>query len=163
MTRTMAAMAILCASVLAGEAAAAEANYVERKQISASAARKMVDACVAYAKAHNTVVGVAVVDLAGVPLDAHMMPGTSPQSAESSMLKAKTSWHWQRSTALLAKDVATKANVASDWIGDFPRPGGMAIMIDGKFAGAIGVGGAQDDEACARAAIEAVFGKDAAH
>jgi glc operon protein GlcG len=163
MKRTMAALAAAAALVFASQAVAADANYIERKQVSATAARKLVDACIAYAKAHNTAVGVAVVDLAGVPLDAHAMPGASRQSVESSMRKAKTSWHWQRSTALLAEDVATKRNVASDWIGDFPRPGGMAIMIDGKFAGAIGVGGAQNDEACARAAIEAVYGKDAAH
>jgi glc operon protein GlcG len=122
----------------------------------------MVDACIAWAKAHNTAVGVAVVDLAGVPLDEHAMPGAAPQGVESAMAKAKTSWHWQRSTAVLAEDVATKRNVASDWIGDFPRSGGLAILIDGKFAGAIGVGGAQDDEGCARAGIEAVFGKNAA-
>ena len=163
MNKTMAALAAVCALALAGQAAAADGNYIERKQVSAAAARQMVDACIAYAKAHNAKVGVAVVDLAGVPLDAHAMPGASQQSVESSMRKAKTAWHWQRSTALLAKDVATKANVASDWIGDFPRPGGMAVMIDGKFAGAIGVGGNGDDEACARAGIAAVFGADAAH
>jgi glc operon protein GlcG len=163
MNRTVAALAAICALALAGEAAAAEANYLELKQVSATAARKMVDACVAYAKAHNAKVGVAVVDVAGIPLDAHAMPGAAPQSVESSMRKAKTAWHWRRSTAALAKDVASKRNVASDWIGDFPRPGGMAIMIDGEFAGAIGVGGNGDDEGCARAGIEAVFGKDAAH
>ena len=152
MKKTLAAMAALCALGIAGTALA-QANYVERKQVSAAAARKMVDACLAWAKAHNTNVGVAVVDLAGVPLDAHAMAGTAPQGVESAMLKAKTSWHWQRSTRLLAEDVATKRNVASVWIEDFPRPGGLAIMIDGQFAGAIGVGGAMDDEGCARAGI----------
>ena len=160
----LAALAAMCALAVSGAGVAAQnANYVERKQVSAAAARKMVDACLAWAKAHNQNVGVAVVDLAGVPLDAHAMAGTAPQGVESAMLKAKTSWHWQRSTALLADDVSSKRNVASVWIEDFPRPGGMAIMIDGQFAGAIGVGGGRDDEACARAGIEAVYGKDAAH
>ena len=46
-------------------------DFAVRKQVSADTARKLVEACVAYAKARNPIVGVAVVDIAGVLLDMH--------------------------------------------------------------------------------------------
>ena len=52
----------------------------------------------------------------------------------------------------------SKRNGASAWIGDFPRAGGVPIVIDGQVAGAIGVGGGGAAEACAQAAIDHVIG-----
>jgi glc operon protein GlcG len=81
--------------------------------------------------------------------------------AETAILKAKTAAHWQRSTSALEDDVNSKRNGASVWIGDFPRSGGVPIMVDGKVAGAMGVGGGNSDE-LAKFAIEAVLGKQQA-
>jgi glc operon protein GlcG len=147
----------LIASVLTA-AASAQPVFIERKQVSPATARKLVDACIARAEQTKQVVGCAVVDIAGVLIDFHVMGGQAT-FAETAILKAKTAAHWQRATSSLEEDVNTKRNVASQWIGDFPRSGGVPIMIDGQVAGAIGVGGGNSEE-LAKAAIADVLGKE---
>ena len=157
MRKSVFALATVLLSAFALEASAQPA-YVERKQVSAAAARKLVDACVAYSQARNTIVGVAVVDIAGVLIDMHLMQGGSATYSDTAILKAKTAAHWQRKTSELEEDVNSKRNGASVWIGDFPRSGGVPIVIDGQVAGAIGVGGGGAAEACAQSAIDSVIG-----
>ena len=157
MRTTLLATAALLAFTIALDASAQPA-FVMRKQVSADTARKLVDACLAYAQARNQIVGVAVVDIAGVLMDMHSMGGQATYS-DTAILKAKTAAHWQRKTSELEEDVNSKRNGASVWIGDFPRAGGVPIVIDGQVAGAIGVGGGGAAEACAQAAIDQVIGK----
>ena len=155
-------MLFAAAAIVAGAVsvqAIAQPVSVDRKQVSADAARKMVDACLAFAEQNNIRVGVAVVDIAGVLIDFHAMQGTGATTAETAILKAKTAAHWQRSTRQLEEDVRTQRNGASVWIGDFPRVGGLPIVIDGQVAGAIGIGGAAKQEECAQHAIDTVLGK----
>jgi len=142
--------------------ASAQPISINRKQVSAAAARKMVDACLAFAEKNNILVGVAVVDISGVLMDFHAMQGGGPTLAETAILKAKTAAHWQRPTRLLEQDVTSLRNQASVWIHDFPKAGALPIIIDGEVAGAIGVGGAQKQEECAQAGIDAVIPKRAA-
>jgi glc operon protein GlcG len=138
-------------------AASAQSAFIDRKQVSPATARKLVDACIARAEQQKQVVGCAVVDISGVLIDFHVMGGQAT-FAETAILKAKTAAHWQRETSALEDDVNSKRNGASVWIGDFPRSGGVPIMIDGQVAGAMGVGGGNSEE-LAKAAIEAVLGK----
>jgi glc operon protein GlcG len=137
---------------------AAQPTFVERKQVSVAAARKLVDACIAYAQSRDAIVGVAVVDVAGVLIDMHLMQGGSATFSDTAILKAKTAAHWQRATSALEDDVKSGRNGASAWIGDFPRGGGLPIVIEGEVAGAIGVGGGGAPEACAQAALDSVIG-----
>jgi len=137
---------------------AAQPAFIERKQVSPATARKIVDACIAQAVAKKETVGCAVVDISGVLVDFHAMGGQAT-FAETAILKAKTAAHWQRSTSALEADVNSQRNGASVWIGDFPRAGGVPIMIDGQVAGAVGVGGGGGAEELAKAAIESVLGK----
>jgi glc operon protein GlcG len=153
----LAAAAIIACAV--SVQAVAQPVSVDRKQVSADAARKMVDACLEFAQRNNIRVGVAVVDIAGVLIDFHAMQGGGPTMAETAILKAKTAAHWQRSTRELEEDVRTQRNGASVWIGDFPRVGGLPIVIDGQVAGAIGIGGSAMQEECARHAIDTVIGR----
>ena len=159
MRKLLFAAAALCAWCSIAVEASAQAISIDRKQVSAAAARKMVDACLAFAEKNNILVGVAVVDIAGVLMDFHAMQGSGPTTAETAILKAKTAAHWQRSTKTLEADVTTLRNQASVWIKDFPKAGALPIVIDGQVAGAIGVGGAQKQEECAQAAIDAVIPK----
>jgi len=139
-------------------AASAQPAFIERKQVSPVTARKLVDACIARAEQQKQIVGCAVVDIAGVLVDFQAIGGQATFS-ETAILKAKTAAHWQRATSALEEDVNSKRNGASVWIGDFPRSGGVPIIIDGQVAGAIRVGGGGNSEELAKAAIEAVFGK----
>jgi len=153
--KTALVLAALAASVLT-VAVSAQPVFIERKQVSPATARKLVDACVARAEQQKQIVGCAVVDIAGVLVDFHAMGGQAT-FAETAILKAKTAAHWQRATSALEDDVNSKRNGASVWIGDFPRAGGVPIMIEGQVAGAIGVGGGNSEE-LAKAAIAAVLG-----
>jgi glc operon protein GlcG len=153
------AAAALCACTIAAEASA-QAVSIDRKQISNASARKMVDACLAFAEKNNILVGVAVVGIDGVLLDFHAMQGGGATLSETAILKAQTAAHWQRSTKSLEEDVTTLRNQASVWINDFPKAGALPIVIDGKVAGAIGVGGAQKQEECAQAGIDAVLPRE---
>ena len=155
MRKTVLFTAALVASALT-IAAAAQPVFIERKQVSPATARKLVDACVARAEQQKQIVGCAVVDIAGVLVDFHAMGGQAT-FAETAILKAKTAAHWQRATSELEGDVNSQRNGASVWIGDFPRSGGVPIVIDGQVAGAIGVGGGSSEE-LAKAAIQAVLG-----
>ena len=150
--------ALLCACTAAG-AANGQAISVDRKEVSAAAARKMVDACLSFAEKNNILLAVAVVDTSGELLDFHAMQGGGATMAETAILKAKTAAHWQRSTKILEQDVTMGRNQASLWINDFPKAGALPIIIDGQVAGAIGVGGAQKQEECAQAGIDAVLPK----
>jgi len=153
--KTVLVIAAIAASALTA-AAAAQPVFIERKQVSPATARKLVDACVARAEQQKQIVGCAVVDIAGVLVDFHAMGGQAT-FAETAILKAKTAAHWERATSALEADVNSEANGASVWIGDFPRSGGVPIIIEGQVAGAIGVGGGNSEE-LAKAAIATVLG-----
>ena len=157
MRKTVVVIAALVTSAFTA-AAVAQPAFIERKQVSPATARKLVDACIARAEQQKQIVGCAVVDIAGVLVDFHAMGGQAT-FAETAILKAKTAAHWQRATSALEADVNSQKNGASVWIGDFPRSGGVPIMIDGQVAGAMGVGGGGNAEGLAKAAIEAVLGK----
>jgi glc operon protein GlcG len=158
MRKTIIAALALCA--YAANAVAADGDFIERKSISPALAAKLVDACIARAESLKVTAGCAVVDIAGVLVDFHGMGGQATFS-ETAILKAKTAAHWQRATSAIEDDVNTKRNGASVWIGDFPRSGGVPIVIDGQVAGAIGVGGGGNSEGLAKFALEAVLGKPA--
>ena len=157
--RKMFVLGLFCACT-AVSAAHAQAISVDRKEVSTAAARKMVDGCLAFAEKNNVLVAVAVVDTSGELLDFHAMQGAGPTAIETAILKAKTAAHWQRSTKILEQDVLTGRNEASLWIKDFPKAGALPIVIGGQFAGAIGVGGAQKQEECAQAGIDAVIPRE---
>ena len=158
-------MRILTASVLGlgilafGHAAWAQPVSVDRKQISAAAARKMTDACLAFAEKNHVLLSVAVVDIAGVLIDFHAMEGVPATSTETAILKAKTAAHWRRSTKDLENGVTMGGNQAPLWINDFPKAGALPITIEGQTAGAIGIGGPMLQEECAQAGIDAVLPK----
>lgn len=157
MLKSVFVIAVLVASAI-NAAASAQPTFIERKQVSPATARKLVDACIARAEQQKLIVGCAVVDIAGVLVDFHAMGGQATYS-ETAILKAKTAAHWQRATSDLEGDVNSQRNGASVWIGDFPRSGGVPIVIEGQVAGAIGVGGGGNAEGLAKAAIEEVLGR----
>lgn len=142
--------------------AVAQSTFVERKLLSTDAARKIVDTCVAFAAEHDLTLAVAVVDISGVLLDFHMMEGGGPTTSETAILKAKTAAHWRRPTTVLEEGVTGGGNQAPLWINDFPKGGGLPVMIDGQIAGAVGVGGPDLQDECAQAGIDAILKSDTA-
>jgi len=157
-TRLVAAVALMVSA--SSLDAGAQSISVNRIEVSSDAARKLVEACVAFGERNKVPVGVAVVGIDGVLIDFHLMQGATATNSETAILKAKTAAHWRRPTRELEEWVRTGSNGAPEWIGDFPRAGGVPIEIGGQFAGAIGVGGGGDQgDACAQHALDAVIRK----
>jgi uncharacterized protein GlcG (DUF336 family) len=156
MRRMLFVIAAVCACAFAAEAIAQPIS-TERKHLTPAAARRMVDACVAFAEKNNATLAVAVVDTSGLLIDFHGMGG-GPTTGETAILKAKTAAHWERPTSMLEAAILNGGNQAPLWIGDYPKGGGLPVVIDGQTAGAIGVGGAGTlQEACAQVGIYATL------
>jgi len=131
-----------------------------RKVITPAAARKLVDACVDYARQKKyTALGISVVDADGTLLSFQGTEGASETAMKTAELKAVTAAHWRRPTIELWDRVNKQINRAPEWMGDFAQPGGFPIFIGNEMIGAIGAGGAQgsQDDECAQAAVKAVF------
>jgi len=131
-----------------------------RKVITTAAARKLIDACIAYAgQKKYTALGISVVDADGTLLSFQGTDGASETALKTAELKATTAAHWRRPTIELWERVNKQVNRAPEWMGDFAQPGGFPIFIGNEMIGAIGAGGGignQDDE-CAQAAVKVVF------
>jgi glc operon protein GlcG len=154
---------VFIGAVLTAAVASAQLATFERKIITSSAARQVVDGCIATAADYPVPIAIAVVDPFGVLVEFHAMQGANETTGTTALLKAKTAARWRRSSASVNQMVTSGTNQAPVWIGDFPQPGGVPILIDGLVVGAGGVGGLPraphlHGEACAIAAIEAVFG-----
>jgi uncharacterized protein GlcG (DUF336 family) len=160
LSRTLLTAAFTLSTISLAEGASAP--VWDRKMVTSEAARTITDTCLAMARGGPVPAAVAVVDPYGVLIDFHAMQGAGESTGTTAILKAKTAARWRRSTADVNQRVVSGANRAPEWIGDFPQPGALPIIIDGQVIGAVGVGGGNNDEACARAGIEAVFGKNAA-
>lgn len=134
---------------------------VETHEITSLTAQRLVEACVAFGEREESALAVAVVDADGNLLHFHARQGAPATAILTARLKAETAAHWRRPTQELQERVDNNINRAPQWIGDFPRQGGLPIVFNGETIGAIGVGGGGDDVGCGEAAIEAVFDGDA--
>jgi uncharacterized protein GlcG (DUF336 family) len=161
LTGSAVAVAVIAIAAHA-DAQPAGATY-QKAIVTSEAAKTITDACIALAEEWGVRIGVAVVDPYGILIDFHSMTGASETSGTTALLKAKTAARWRRTTAEVNRMVTSGENVAPEWIGNFPQPGAVPIMIDGDVAGAVGVGGLGPNPhnfgiPCAEAGIEAAFG-----
>lgn len=107
-------------------------------------------------------VSVAVVDRSGVLRVQLRGDGAGPHTIDSSRKKAYTAASLRRPTSELAELIAkTPALQAMSAMNEniLMLGGGLPIEIGGDFVGAIGVGGARGanlDEDCAKAGLEAI-------
>lgn len=155
----------LIACVTLGPGAFAQSNapaspFQDVKTLTGTAARVMVQACLDYALKNKMQVTIVVVDSHNDILELHRMDGAHLQAFRTAQLKAKTALVNRLPTKTLEERVAQGIN-SSLWLGDFPQHGGLPVMVDGKAAGAIGVGGGSgtQDEDCGQAGIDAIMKK----
>jgi uncharacterized protein GlcG (DUF336 family) len=125
-------------------------------------ANKAAAAAVEKCKQDGYRVTVAVVDRAGLLRTLMRGDGAGPHTTDSSMKKAYTAASLRRPTSELAEMIAKiPALQALRDMNDkiLMLGGGLPIEIGGETVGAIGVGGApgaQLDDACAQAGLEAL-------
>jgi len=161
MTRQL-TLAALAAVLFAGSANA-QPMVIDKKVISAEAARKIAEGCEAYAKERGWHVSVWVLDETLTPLYFYRMQGTPMFTVKPAMMKAEAAVRTGQPNDAYVENatrrgpfVATVNAIAQNYV---LSPGGLPIMIDGQVAGGIGIGGSTDDRACAQAGIDAVFKK----
>lgn len=143
-------------AVMSGELAK---KSLTKYQISADVARKLVDACVDYAKSTNTPVSVFVLSPDGEIVDAHRMDGQNSINTDTALLKAKTALYLRDSTHAAANRFRTlDARVIREDLHMYLVSGGLPIVVDDQMIGAIGVGGGNADEQCAYQALIKVLG-----
>ena len=155
---TGASAASLDSLVIHGDAAK---KIHEKYAISSDTAKKMAAACIAFAKQHNIAVSISIMDPIGEMVYFERMDGQGKLNTSTAILKAKTALVTRASTHIVMNNVAQgRASEfrAGFFNGEFANKGGLPIIAEDQFLGAIGVGGSNMDEECAQAALEAVVG-----
>lgn len=133
----------------------------EKYALSIDAAKRMAAACINYANQKNVAVSVAIMDPWGEMVYFERMDGQGKLNTSTAILKAKTVLVSRASSHVAMNQVLSGDR--SDfrlgyWNGQFANKGGLPIIAEDQFLGAIGVGGSNVDEECAQAALEAVVG-----
>jgi len=174
----IALLAAIAASALAGSAlaaaslndvvqkGAAAAKISEKNQINFATAKALGDHCLNEATAKGMGVSVVIIDQFGVVSYYVRGDGQGKTNTESALWKAKTVLNTRAPSKAQMNAVRTGATSESRviWQGNFANAGGLPIIVDGQFLGAIGVGGmAADpgkwsDEICGYNALTAVLG-----
>ena len=136
---------------------------IDKKVISADAAREIAEGCEAFAKSKGWHVSVWVLDETLTPLYFYRMQGTQMFTVKPALAKAEVAVRTGQPNDAYVQNATTRgpfvATVNAIAGGYVLSPGGLPVLIDGQVAGGIGIGGSTDDRACAQAGIDAVFKK----
>jgi uncharacterized protein GlcG (DUF336 family) len=151
MKRQLGVLVVALAPLFAASASAQ--MVIDKKVISADAARKIAEGCESYAKGKGWHVSVWVLDETLTPLYFYRMQGTPMFTVKPALMKAESAVRtgqpndaYVQNATTRGPFVATVNAIAQNYV---LSPGGLPIMI----------GGSTDDRACAQAGIDAVFKK----
>ena len=128
------------------------AQLATKKVLTLDAAREIASAAQAEARNNGWNVVIAVVDDGGHLIYLERMDGTQVASVIVAQEKAACAIRFKRPTKALEDVVAGGRTVVMKLAGAVPVEGGLPIVIDGEFLGAIGVSGvtsAQDGQVAA--------------
>jgi len=154
-----------CAATVAAQAPAASpaANPLTipyGPPISLEMAKKAAAAAIAEAEKNHWLMAVAVVDPSGDLVFYEKMDNTQLGSAKVSIAKARSAALYKRPSKAFQDSVAGGGAGLRVFAleGAVPVEGGIPIMIDGKFVGAIGLSGdsSEHDGQCAAAGVAAL-------
>jgi len=159
-TATHAAGLTLAAAFALSVAGVANAQLVERKDISAAIAMTMAETAVATCKTNGYNVSVNVVGRTGEVIVAMRGDNTGPHTLENSMKKAYTARSFRRPSGDFGDSIKDNFTAGALHLTNIvPARGALPITVGEEVIGAIGVSGApggEKDEACAKAGIEKV-------
>ena len=150
----------LMAVATLGLALGAGAQVVLKKSISSAAAKKAVAACETLSQSKGWTQTIAVVDEAGNQMAFLKMDGAALNTIDFALGKARSALRIQAPSSDLLDRLGRGESQVLAW-GLLPGRGGLPIKIDGQTVGAVGVSGSgsDNDEACARVAVEAALSK----
>ena len=143
---------------MAAPALAEEALTLDKKVLSLSAARRIIAASEAEAKARGLGVVVVVVDDAGNIIQLSRMDTAQVASINVGIGKARTAAIYRRPSRVFEEQIKNGRIAALALADATPLQGGVPVLIDGKVVGAVGVSGdsSQADEEIAIAGAKAV-------
>lgn len=141
-------------------------KVMEKNQINWATAKAIGEHCINEAAAKGMGVSVVILDQFGTITFYGRGDGQGKVNTESALWKANTVLHTRAPSKAQMNAVRTGAVSESRviWQGNFANAGGLPIVVDGQFLGAIGVGGMAatpptwSDEICGHNALTAVLG-----
>ena len=131
------------------------AQLANKKSLTLEAAKKIGAAAEAEAKKNNWNVVICVVDDGATLLYLQRMDGTQIGSVDIAQMKARTAIKMKRPSKVLEDAVAGGRNAVLKLPDVLPVEGGVPLIVDGQFIGAVGVSGvtsAQDGQIAAAGA-----------
>lgn len=161
--KRMARLAAFGASmaVLVGFAAASDPPLtLDKKVLSLAAARRIVAAAEAEARARQLGVVIVIVDSGGEIIELTRMDTAQVASVNVGIGKARTAAIYRRPSRDFEEQIRNGRIAALALAGATPLQGGVPIRIDGQVVGAVGVSGdtPQADEEIAIAGANAIDG-----
>ena len=162
----IAGLAMLVAAAPAQSAAPppipAPASSLPPPTITLADARAIIDGAIAYAREHNALMAVTVVDSAGNTVATERMDGVSPNNIQYAEGKAFAAAMQRQTTEQLSQLVKDRPDRYFGVMSMYPGRmylvgGGEPLIVNGVMLGAVGVAGlAQyEDEAAGRAGMAA--------
>jgi glc operon protein GlcG len=118
------------------------AQLATKKVLTLEAAKQIAAAAQAEARKNNWTMVIAIVDDGGHLIYLERMDGTQVASVTVAQEKATCAILFKRPTKALEEAVAGGRIVVIKLAGSIPVEGGLPIVVDGQFIGAIGVSGA---------------------
>ena len=163
LTGTAFAAAALNDVIQKGDAAQ---KVMEKNQINFATAKALGDHCLSEATAKGFGVSVVILDQFGTISYYVRGDGQNKTNTESALWKARTvlNTHAPSKAQMNAVRTGNVNEARVIWQGNFANAGGLPIVVDGQFLGAIGVGGmpanppSWSDEICGYNALTAVLG-----
>jgi uncharacterized protein GlcG (DUF336 family) len=144
----------------------AASKVMEKNQINFATAKALGDHCLNEAASKGFGVSVVILDQFGTISYYVRGDGQGKTNTESALWKARTTLN-TRAPSKAQMNAVRSGNVNEArviWQGNFANAGGLPIVVDGQFLGAIGVGGMPaspptwSDEICGYNALTAVLG-----
>ncbi|MBM3608933.1 MAG: heme-binding protein [Alphaproteobacteria bacterium] len=131
---------------------------LKKLALSIDDAKKMAATCRAEAEKNKWNVVIAILDDGGHLMYLERMDGTQKASSRIAFQKGKTAIMFKRPSGALEKVVAG-GRVAVMSLGATTVEGGLPVVVDGEYVGAIGVSGVQshEDARVAQAGIDALL------
>jgi glc operon protein GlcG len=131
---------------------------IKTSEISLDEAKKMVAAGQSLAKKNGWRMAIAVVDSGGHPILMERMDGAQRSASVISVEKARTAVMYQRPSKAFEDAVTGGRHVVMTLPGVTTVEGGLPVVVDGHYVGAIGVSGAKspEDSQVAQAGLDAL-------
>jgi glc operon protein GlcG len=152
---------LLVLAILLSFSCTIHAQLIDKKTVSLALAKKIAAAGEDEAAKNKLNAVIAVVDDGGNLVYLERMDGAQIGSIEIALQKAKTAIYFRRATKTYEDRVAGGTNALLSLPNVLPFEGGLPLMADGLFVGAVGVSGGnpQQDGIVAKAAVEALTAK----